>query len=125
MGNVLAKAARVAAGAVGRLQSVAIDYYRGDEVIEGLAVRLGRTRFQVDGGYGIEIKWTDRDFVIAPEDLVLSGVRITPQRGDQIRQVEGSITHVFEVLSPGNEQCYRLDPNGASLRIHTKLIEDM
>ena len=53
-------------------------------------------------------------------DLVLAGVTVTPERGDQI--TDGG--DVYEVLAPVKEDVYRwADPCGVTFRIHTKQVE--
>jgi len=98
-------------------------YRRGTQEVSVQAI-IGRTLLKLDDGYGgARIVWTDRDFLIAAEDLVLAGQRILPQRGDEIREVADGRTVVYEVLAPGREPEWRWsDPYQKILRIHTKRI---
>lgn len=67
--------------------------------------------------------YTDRDFIVAAEDLVFSGQTILPQRGDKIREMRGTQTFIYEVSAPAGEPEWRWsDPHNKLLRIHTKLI---
>jgi len=99
-------------------------YRRGAEEVTLKAV-VGRTLLKLDDGYGgVRMEWTDRDFLIAAEDLILGGQRVLPKRGDRILETHDGKTLVFEVLAPGNEPEWRWsDPHRTLLRIHTKLIE--
>ena len=100
-------------------------YRRGRDEVTVQAI-IGRTVLKLDDGYGgVRIVWTDRDFLIAAEDLVLAGRRILPQRGDEIRETSNGRTVVYEVLAPGREPEWRWsDPYQKILRIHTKRISE-
>jgi len=100
-------------------------YRRGRDEVTVQAI-IGRTLLKLDDGYGgVRIVWTDRDFLIAAEDLVLAGRRILPQRGDEIRETSNGRTVVYEVLAPGREPEWRWsDPYQKILRIHTKRISE-
>ena len=116
----LSMAARVLPAAAGG----EIVYQRGEDRV-WLNATWGRTEFQVDTSDGVQIEYSDRDFIVAAADLVLSGIRITPQRGDRITLVGEDQTdkQVFEVLAPGSAQPYRLcDPEGVMLRLYGKRI---
>ena len=64
------------------------------------------------------------DFIVAADDLVLGGVKATPQVGDRIRMAAGEQTLVFEVLDLAGSGHYRpADPYGTALRIHTKQVD--
>lgn len=80
-----------------------IVYRRGSDEVTVEAI-VGRTLLKLDGGYGgVRMEWTDRDFLIAAEDLILGGQRTLPKRGDQIRETRDGKTLVYEVLAPGKE----------------------
>ena len=100
-------------------------YRRGAEEVTLKAV-IGRTLLKLDDGYGgVRMEWTDRDFLIAAEDLILGGQRVLPERGDRILETHDGKTLVYEVLAPGNEPEWRWsDPYRTLLRIHTKLIDE-
>ena len=100
-----------------------VTYRRGaDEAI--VRATIGRTLLKLDDGYGgVRMVWTDRDYLIRAADLLVSGNPIQPQRGDQIREVVGTRTLVYEVLAPGEEPPWRwADPHRQMVRIHTKQI---
>ena len=98
-------------------------YRRGADEVTVQAI-IGRTLLKLDDGYGgVRMEWTDRDFVIAADDLVLGGEKTLPQRGDQVRETVDGQTLVYEVLAPGSEPEWRWsDPHRRLLRIHTKQV---
>jgi hypothetical protein len=99
--------------------------YQRDAEQVAIQATVGRTLLKLDDGQGgAVLQWTDRDFLISAADLVLGGSQTLPQRGDRIRETLGAITHVYEVLAPGDEPPWRhIDPYGKVLRIHTKLVK--
>jgi hypothetical protein len=65
------------------------------------------------------MEWTDRDFLIRADLLVIAGNRITPERGDTVVD-DGK---VYEVMAPAGEPPWRVsDPFGHMLRIHAKFV---
>lgn len=100
-----------------------VTYRRGGEEVTVRAV-IGRTLLKLDDGMGgVRMEWTDRDYLIRATDLVLGGSPASPQRGDQIREVVGGSTLVFEVLAPEGEPPWRYaDPHRQMFRLHTKQI---
>jgi len=99
-----------------------VTYRRGAFSVEVLAT-VGATRFEADDGYGIVVEREIRDYLIASADLVLDGEGTLPQRGDEVVEVRGGAAHVYEVMDLGPEKHYRFsDPDGGTLRIHTKLV---
>lgn len=101
-----------------------IVYIRGNNRIETKAV-IGRTLLKLSDEFnGIKIEWTDRDFLIRAEDLIINGESITPERGDIILEQFDNKTYHYEVLSIGGEPEWRWsDPYHKIFRIHTKLME--
>ncbi|WP_460182247.1 hypothetical protein [Thermopirellula anaerolimosa] len=100
-----------------------IVYRRGADEVTVQAI-VGRTLLKLDDGYGgVRMEWTDRDFLIAADDLILAGRRTLPKRGDQIRENQDGKTLVYEVLAPAGQPEWRWsDPHRKLLRIHTKQI---
>lgn len=100
-----------------------VTYRRGaDEAT--VRATIGRTLLKLDDGYGgVRMVWTDRDYLIRAVDMVLGGNPVQPQRSDQIREVVGTQTLVYEVLAPGEEPPWRwADPHRQMFRIHTKQV---
>jgi len=98
-------------------------YQRGAQQVTVQAT-VGRTLLKLDDGYGgVRMEWTDRDFLIHAADLVLAGSPTLPERGDVIREMQGTTTFVYEVMAPGKEQPWRWsDVFRKVLRIHTKQV---
>jgi hypothetical protein len=94
----------------------------GDEVT--VQATIGRTLLKLDDGYGgVRMEWTDRDFLIHAADLVLGGNPVLPQRGDLVRETQGTTTFVYEVMAPGKEPAWRWsDVYRKMLRIHSKQV---
>jgi len=97
-------------------------YQRADVSIEVNAT-VGKTIFQVDIQAGVRERIETRDYLIAADDLLLSGNQVLPKRGDHVREPQGVRMFVYEVMAPGKEPEWRYrDPYRQTLRIHTKLI---
>ena len=100
-----------------------VTYHRGADSVQVQAT-VGKTIFEIDNGYGILEKVESRDYLILTVDLVLNGQEILPQRGDQVKETDGSKTYTYEVMAPGKEPHYRFsDPYRKTLRIHTKQVD--
>ncbi len=98
-------------------------YRRGTQQVTVQAT-MGRTLLKLDDGYGgVRMEWTDRDFLIHAADLVLGGSPTLPERGDLIRETQGTTTYIYEVMAPGKEPAWRWsDTFRKVLRIHTKQV---
>jgi hypothetical protein len=97
-------------------------YCRDDECVEVQAT-IGKTVFEVETGYGVVERIESRDFLIAADLLVLDYDLTMPRRGDRIKETVGEQTFVYEVMAPGNEDCWRYsDPFRRTLRVHTKFV---
>ena len=98
-------------------------YLRGANQTSVTAI-IGRTLMKLEDGYGgVHMQWTDRDFLVPPEDLVLAGSQILPERGDTIRETDNGKVYIYEVNAPGSEPPWRWsDPHRRLFRIHTKQI---
>jgi len=98
-------------------------YARGASTVE-VPATIGRTEFEVDDGFGVLVRTESRDYLILAEHLVLDGQPALPQRGDRIRETDGSQTVVYEVMTPGKEPPWRYsDPYRKTLRVHTKQVD--
>jgi hypothetical protein len=106
-----------------RHASRVVTYVRGSRTLD-VSATIGKTLFEVDDGYGVLLRHESRDYLVLADDLVLDGQPIVPQRGDRVREVQGSTTFVYEVTAPGKEPAWRYsDPYRKTLRIHTKQVE--
>lgn len=103
--------------------SSTVVYVRGANQAS-VSATIGRTLLKLEDGYGgVHMQWTDRDFLIAPTELILAGLPILPERGDIIRETKNGTTYLYEVMAPGSEPPWRWsDPHRQLLRIHTKQI---
>jgi hypothetical protein len=99
-------------------------YQRGGDSL-AVEATIGRTLLKLDDGYGgVLMQWTDRDFLIRAEDLVIYNQRLIPQRGDLILETHSDVTYTYEVLAPGREPVWKWsDLYRSLLRIHTKQIQ--
>lgn len=119
MDRLLGSGAERLAGTI-RQTGRQITYWRG-----GISVTLrattGRSRFEIDDGYGgVRVVWNDLDFLIPADDLVLDGIRTLPQRQDVIETENGLR---YEVLAPANGPEWEyVDPFQRVLRVHTMAI---
>jgi hypothetical protein len=101
--------------------SSTVVYLRGANQTSVTAI-IGRTLMKLEDGYGgVHMQWTDRDFLVTPEQLVLAGSQVLPERGDTIRETDNGKVYIYEVNAPGSEPPWRWsDPHRRLLRIHTK-----
>lgn len=103
--------------------SETVTYARGYDTVDVPAV-LGRKLLRISDEAGIRVEWTDLDFLIGADDLILGGERITPQRGDLIHVTYPYDTQTFQVTPFGDEPPWRwADPHQTLYRIHTKAID--
>lgn len=101
----------------------AVTYCRGEQTVVVQAT-VGSTMFEVESDYGAIERTESRDFLITAADLVLDGAEVLPVRGDQVKELVGSATVVYEVMAPGDEPPWRYsDPWRETLRIHTKYVD--
>lgn len=78
---------------------------------------VGRTRYETNDGQTVRVDFTERDFLIQAEDLVLGGHAVTPRPGDKIRESHNWSVLVFEVIN------WRYsDPFWQTFRIETKHV---
>lgn len=99
-----------------------ITYQRGAESVTLLAT-IGRTDFEQLDEFGVLHRAQARDFLVLSADLVLGGATTLPQAGDRIRETEGDVTYVHEVMAPGGQPPWRYsDAFRRTLRIHSKLV---
>ena len=102
--------------------SVEVDYTRGTQTVKLRAV-LASQLLRIADTYGnTRMERTDRDYIIRAADL---GALATPQRGDIVRERQGSRVMVYEVMAYGDEQPARYSDitTHRTWRIHAKLIQ--
>ncbi|KAA0219804.1 MAG: hypothetical protein KJ057_09795 [Phycisphaerae bacterium] len=99
-----------------------ITYERGADSITMLAT-IGRSDFEQIDEFGVVHRAQARDFLIRTQDLVIGGTEVLPQAGDRIRETDGGVTYVHDVMSPAGQPPWRYsDAFRRTLRIHTKLV---
>lgn len=96
-----------------------VTYRRGaDSVTLTATVGSSLLRLTEPGG-GSRIERTERDYLIAPDLLVLGGRVVEPRRGDRVEDAADG--RVYEVLAPEGEAPWRYaDGRGTLLRVHCK-----
>lgn len=96
--------------------------YQGDGDQVELGATFGRSEFPVDDGVeGVRIEYSDRDFLVAADDLTLNGGQAEPKRGHKITDLDTGDT--YEVSAPGGERPFRYcDPFWTLVRIHAKKV---
>lgn len=100
-----------------------VTYRRGADSVQ-MAATIGRTPFEQVDESGFVHKVESRDFLLRTSDLVLGGAQVLPAEGDRVEEIDGSDTHTYEVMSPGDEPPWRYsDPYRKRLRVHTKLVK--
>ena len=105
-----------------KFMSRVVGYHRGSDSVEVRAA-IGKTTFEVDSGYAVLERIESRDYLVPAADLVLDGETTLPARGDRIKETDGAIVFVYEVMAPGSEPHFTFsDPYRKTLRIHTKFI---
>ena len=98
-------------------------YRRGELGVE-LVATIGRSMYDQDDGEGIITRSQVRDFLIDTNLLLFSIIGSLPRRGDQVIEIDGDKTFIFEVMSLGGDPPWRYsDPFRLKLRIHTKQID--
>lgn len=120
MGDLLAKASAWLADQRAAHLSRLVTYSRSGSSLT-LAAAIGTTSFDIESSFGVE-HFESRDFLVRAADLVLDGQQGLPQPGDTVTETQDGRTYTYEVVSPGNGQCYSLDGYRRALRIHTKQV---
>ena len=102
-----------------------VTYERGVDSVDVPAV-IGRTVFEIDDDHGAIERFESRDFLVQAADLVLAGIPATPERGDRVRETEGSVTYVYEVMAPAGQPHWKFsDAFRRTFRIHTKHVDTL
>lgn len=125
MANRLRRGMERLAQRLGNEAPVSIVYHRGnDSVSIPVGCWAGRTPFRTQDQLGSSrLEWSERDYMIPVELLVLDGQTVQPQEHDWIEEVfpepEGS--KEYELVAPNNEPVWRFgEQSKVWYRIHTK-----
>jgi hypothetical protein len=122
--NLLATGAAWLAGRLKAYASSPIVYRRGDSAV-ALCATFGKTLLRLDDGLGaVRIEWTDKDYIISADDLVLDDQVVRPAQNDIIEYDDGTSIHTYQVLpyGPDEPQWRWCDPHMKMIRIHCKRI---
>ncbi len=111
------------AGKLKAVASQAVSYRRGSASVS-LHATVGSSLLKVTDTFGnVQVVRTERDYLFTAADLVLSGIRTTPQRGDVIDDATSGVTAHYEILAPDGEPPWRYsDPAETMIRVHTKKV---
>ena len=120
MNSLAANAVLAAHRATLAVAGVAVQYRRGNDVID---LTLLPARAQVVDDNGDEFSQTSRekDWIVALEDLTVLSAPFLPARGDRILEtaIDGAPRH-YEVLPRDGERPFRhCDVDGVKIRIFT------
>jgi len=89
-----------------------------------LRAAIGRTRWEATDENGVVYNIQTRDFIVREGDLVLSGAKILPQRGDQIIETTATDQLTYTVSAPAGQQPWSYtDSSRTRIRIHTTLTK--
>lgn len=123
MADILATGASWLANQMKASAAQSVVYVRGALSV-AVSATIGKTEFDVQDSEGFLQRHIARDYLILAADLVLDGVTILPERGDQVRETVGTDVLIYEVNTPSpSEQHYRYsDQYRQRMRIHTKQI---
>jgi len=102
---------------------VSVSYHRGADSVTITAVPATTSMEAIDDA-GSMVRLKVRDYLVKAADLVLDGIIVEPDRGDQIKEVIGSTRFVHEVLGPVGQQHFAWSSiDGSVLRVHTQEFE--
>ena len=105
--------------------NITVTYKRGSDSITLEGVWFGMQMFRIIDNDTNRVEWSDRDFLIPVEKLVINSNLAQPQRGDRI-EVTMPLPYglqKFEVSAPDNERPWRFsDQQGLLYRVHTKRV---
>lgn len=90
-----------------------------------VSATVGATSFDQLDEYRVVQKIQSHDFLILAADLILAYVVVLPNAGDQIRELRGGKTLVYEVMAlSGTDRPWRYsDSHRRTLRVHTKHVD--
>jgi hypothetical protein len=89
-------------------------------------VTAGNYAFRIEDRFlpgNSRVEWSDRDYLIPRNKLLISSVLVEPARGDYILETLPSGTYKFELYAPNDEQVWRWsEPEQVTYRIHTRKV---
>lgn len=122
MVNILEEASQWLCGQIDEHASNSVLYRRGSLTVPVVAGKARSTYELVDAN-GMIVNVEAHDFLITADNLVLDGVKCTPEVGDQVIEIVDGAMHSYEVMIFGTEKQYRFcDPYHNKLRVHTRYM---
>ena len=99
--------------------SQSIVYARGGSTLSIVATPT-QQEFAIDNLDGTITTLVATDWIVSVADL---GSLAPPRRGDQLRWIKASTTHVYEVMGPGGGPVYEdADPYLQCYKVHSKYV---
>lgn len=124
MANLLEQAQATLMSSMLTHAGTAVTYRRGGVSVVLDAVK-GKSDIEIAGTDGGQTLVQSIDWIVKPEDLVLDGSQVTPERGDIVELTAGGKVVQHSVLSiPGEPGWRYTDPYRKGLRIHTKVVSE-
>lgn len=98
--------------------------YRRGEFQSDISVTFGsRNAAEEYHANTIRVGTQIRDFIIAPENLIIDGAATEPLSGDEVEVVDGETTLTYRVLALAEGPAWEWDNDYRKLMVvHTKLI---
>lgn len=116
MSDLMARGAAYLAEKMAESATHSVTYSRGS-VSASILAGVGRTAFRVQED-DVWLRIESRDFLIDPNDIATLEL---PEEGDEITEIIGGASVVYEVMAPGGEPCWRWSgPTRDRMRIHTR-----
>jgi hypothetical protein len=97
-------------------------YSRGSQQVEVRCVKVPVKVEQMDAS-GMTIEGQRVDWLIPSNEIVLGGARQTPDAGDRLEVLEGSLRNTYELQPVGTDSHYRPRQDGL-VRVHTRLVSE-
>lgn len=111
---------------LGTEAAVSIVYHRpqgsGELTVSITNCWVGQTRFRTNEGRFSRLDFSDRDYLIPVDLLILDGELVQPKENDWIEQIiNGKPSQQFNLIAPEGEPVWRYsDPQETIYRCHTK-----
>lgn len=87
-------------------------------------VTLGKSDVELVDEYGVRVKSTTVDFIIAKDELLFIEGKDSPTPGDTIRLAHPDAVITYEVMALPGQDCWRYsDIDNQILRVHTRWLK--
>lgn len=100
-----------------------ITYHRGTKSVVITTAWIGTTPFRFEESGSSRLEYSERDYLIPVDSLILDSIKVKPQKGDYIIQVmpEPLGSQTYELSTPNDEPVWRYsDPQCTRYRVHCK-----